>query len=161
MADDKNGAQAAATAESKGKKRRRKKLTKIEAVKRAMAALGAEASRSDIQGYVRQKFGVQTSLHNISKCKGELAKRAARDSGAATKARKATTGAGNGSAVEKAAAQPPAKAPSPARTPQARTTGGGRSAGATIRLEDALLAKKLLDRVGAAPLRTLIDGLAK
>ena len=43
-----------------------------------MAALGEEASRVDIQGYVRQKFGIKIGLDHISNCKGELAKRAAK-----------------------------------------------------------------------------------
>jgi hypothetical protein len=37
-----------------------------------MAALGAGASRADLQGYVRQKFGVKIGLDHISNCKGDL-----------------------------------------------------------------------------------------
>ena len=57
MADKKNGTQAAGPATATETAPKRKKLPKIEAVRRAMAALGKEASRADIQGYVRQKFG--------------------------------------------------------------------------------------------------------
>jgi hypothetical protein len=77
---------------------KRKKLPKVEAVRRAIAALGKEASRADIQGYIRQKFGVKIGLDHISTCKGELAKRAA----------KAATPAGPGSATAKSAAGPAA-----------------------------------------------------
>src|SRR5260370_40826443 len=106
MADKKNGTQgvgpaaANATATADKAERKRKKLTKVEAVRRAMAALGEEASRTDLQGYVRQKFGVKMNLDHISNCKGELAKRAAQ----------AATPAGS-----KAAAANPTAAPATSR----------------------------------------------
>ena len=93
MADKKNGAQGADPATATATKR--KQLPKIETVRRAMAALGKEASRADIQGYVRQKFGIKIGLDHISNCKGDLAKRAA----------KAATPASPGSATAKSAAQ--------------------------------------------------------
>ena len=96
MADKKNGTQGAGPATATETAPKRKKLPKIEAVRRAMAALGKEASRADLQGYVRQKFGVKIGLDHISNCKSELAKKAA----------KATTPAGPGSAATKSAAGP-------------------------------------------------------
>src|SRR4051794_31376909 len=78
MADKKNGTQGARPAAATEPVRKRNKITKVEAVGRAIAALGEEASRGDIQGYVRQKFGVKIGLDHISNCKGELAKRAAK-----------------------------------------------------------------------------------
>src|ERR1022692_2367725 len=78
MADKNNGAQGAGSAAATETGWKRKKLTKVEAVRRAIAALGEEASRGDLQGYVRQKFGVKIGLDHISNCKGELAKRAAK-----------------------------------------------------------------------------------
>jgi hypothetical protein len=164
MADRTNGmqgvAQAAANAPAASKTRRkRKKLTKLEAVRRAMGALGEEASRKDIQGYVRQKFGFKMGLDHISNCKGELAKRAA----------KATTLAGPPAAAAKPAATLASRKPTalesrvaqPAPARRTRTAGGNASSGASIRLEDVLTAKILIDRVGAGPLKTLIDGLAR
>src|SRR5450755_1991739 len=98
MADKKNGAQGAGSATATETGRKRKKITKVEAVGRAMAALGEDASRGDLQGYVRQKFGVKIGLDHISNCKGELAKRAA----------KATKPAGPQAAAAKSAAAPAA-----------------------------------------------------
>ena len=159
MADKKNGAQGAGSAATETG-RKRKQITKVEAVGRAMAALGAEASRGDIQGYVRQKFGVKIGLDHISNCKGELAKRAG----------KAATPAGLQTASAKPAAAPSAsrrptapeaRAAQPATATQTRPVGGNGSSHTSILPEDVLTAKLLIDRVGAGPLKTLIDGLAK
>jgi hypothetical protein len=160
MTDKKNGTQGAGPAAATETAPKRKKLPKVEAVRRAMAALGAGASRADLQEYVRQKFGVTIGLDHISNCKGELAKRAA----------KATTPAGPESAATKSAAGPaaPGKPSAPqsraAQSPLAVLThavGGNGSSRASILLEDVLTAKILIERVGAGPLKRLIDGLAK
>src|SRR5450759_355746 len=98
MTDKKNGTEGAGPAAATETALKRKKLPLIEAVRRATAALGAGASRADLQGYVRQKFGVQISLDQISSSKSELAKKAA----------KAATPAGPGSAATKSAAGPAA-----------------------------------------------------
>ena len=161
MADKKNGTQGAspatATTETAPK---RKKLPKVEAVRRAVAALGAGASRADLQGYVRQKFGVKIGLDHISSCKAALAKQAA----------KATTPAGSQAATTKSATGPAASGkPTPPESPSAqpkpathtRAVGGNGSSRAIILLDDVLTAKILIDRVGAGPLKMLIDGLAK
>jgi hypothetical protein len=160
MADKKNGTQGAGPATATETAPRRKKIPKVEAVRRAMAALGAAASRADLQGYVRQKFGIKIGLDHISNCKGELAKQAA----------KATTPAGPGSAATKSAAGPAAsgkpsapqsRAAQPTPAAPTRAVGGNGSSRAGILLEDVLTAKILIDRVGAGPLKMLIDGLAK
>jgi hypothetical protein len=160
MTDKKNGTQGAGPAAATETAPKRKKLPLIEAVRRATAALGAGASRADLQGYVRQKFGVQISLDHISSCKSELAMKAA----------KAATPAGSGSAAAKLAAGPAAsEKPSAAESRAAQSTpaahtravGGNGSSRASILLEDVLTAKILIDRVGAGPLKMLIDGLAK
>ena len=160
MADTKNGTQGAGPATATETAPKRKKLPKIEAVRRAMAALGKEASRADIQGYVRQKFGIKIGLDHISNCKGELAKRAA----------KAATPAGPGPAATKSAAgQAASGKPNASESPAVQSTAGAPthavsgngSTRASILLEDVLTAKILIDRVGAGPLKTLIDGLAK
>jgi hypothetical protein len=158
MADKKNGTQGPATATETAPKR--KKLPKVEAVRRAIAALGKEAYRVDLQGYVRQKFGVKIGLDHISSCKAALAKQAA----------KATTPAGSQAAATKSAAGPAASGKPTApesraaqSTPAAHThaVGGNGSSHASILLDDVLTAKILIDRVGAGPLKMLIDGLAK
>jgi hypothetical protein len=165
MADTKNGTQgadqAAANAPAASKTRRkRKKLTKVEAVRRAMAAMGKEASRTDLQGYVRQKFGFRMNLNHISKCKTKLASRAVKaatpngSKAAAVKPAAAAVASGKPTAPESRAARS-------APAPRTRPAGGNGSSGASIRLEDVLTAKVLIDRMGAGTLKTLIDGLAK
>jgi hypothetical protein len=160
MADKKNETQGAGPTTATETTPKRKKLPKIEAVRRAMTALGKEASRADIQGYVRQKFGIKIGLDHISNCKGDLAKRAA----------KTTTPVGRGSAAAKPAAGPAAsgktsapesRAAQPTPVTPARAVAGNGSSRASILLEDVLTAKILIDRVGAGPLKILIDGLAK
>jgi hypothetical protein len=160
MTDKKNGTQGAGPATATETAPKRKQIPKVEAVRRAMAALGAGASRTDLLGYVRQKFGGKIGLDHISNCKGELAKRAA----------KTATPAGSEYAAAKAAAgqaasgKPSTPRPRAAQyTPAARThpVGGNGSSRASILLEDVLTAKILMDRVGAGPLKMLIDGLAK
>jgi hypothetical protein len=142
MTDKKNGTQGAGPAAATETAPKRKKLPLIEAVRRATAALGAGASRADIQGYVRQKFGVQIGLDHISSCKSELAKRAA----------KAATSADPGSATTKSAAGPAASGKPSAplsraaqSTPAAHTraVGGNGSTRASILLDDVLTAKIL------------------
>jgi hypothetical protein len=160
MADKKNGTQRAGPATATEAAPKRKKLPKVEAVRRAIAALGTGASRADLQGYVQQKFGIKIGLDHISNCKGELAKRAA----------KAATPAGPGSATAQAAAgqaasgkpnAPQLRAAQSTPATHTRAVGGNGSSRASILLEDVLTAKILIDRVGAGPLKTLIDGLAK
>jgi hypothetical protein len=54
---------------------------------------------------------------------------------------------------------PESRAAQPAT--QTRPARGNGSSRTSILLEDVLTAKILIDRVGAGPLKTLIDGLAK
>jgi hypothetical protein len=158
MADKKNGAQGAGSAATETG-RKRKQITKVEAVGRAMAALGEEASRGDIQGYVRQKFGVKIGLDHISNCKGELAKRAAKTPPGGPQAAAAKPGAATTASRKPTASTLQTAEPAPAA--QMRPIGSNGSSRTSILLEDVLTAKILIDRVGAGPLKTLIDGLAK
>jgi hypothetical protein len=164
MADKQNGAhgagQATASATAAATAEKPKKLPKAEAVRRAITALGEEATRADLQGYILQTFGFKMSLNHISKCKAKLAMRAA----------KATPPAGSQAAATKSAAasaasrKPAAPRSLPAQSAPAwhiRTAGGNGLSAGSISLEDVLTAKILIDRVGAGPLKTLIDGLAK
>jgi hypothetical protein len=161
MADKKNGAQGAGSATATETGRKRKKITKVEAVGRAMAALGEDASRGDLQGYVRQKFGVKIGLDHISNCKGELAKRAAKAPPSAGPKAAAVVQPAAAPAASRKPTAPESRAAQPTRAPQTRTAGGTGSSGAIILLEDVLTAKLLINRVGAGPLKTLIDGLAQ
>jgi hypothetical protein len=51
------------------------KITKVDAVGRALAKLGTQASRPEIQSWVKDHFGYEMSLDHISDCKKNLAKR--------------------------------------------------------------------------------------
>ena len=108
------------------------KVTKTEAVRRAMGELGKDASRPDIQKYVKDKFGYDMSPDHISNCKSDLRKRG----------KKQTT----------------KKKPQAAATAAVATNGKGAKA---IPLADILAVKALVERLGAAPLRTLIDAFSK
>src|SRR4051812_1310619 len=51
-------------------------MSKMEAVKKALAALGKEAKPTVIQGYVKSKFNIEMSTDHISTYKGEIARKA-------------------------------------------------------------------------------------
>jgi hypothetical protein len=117
-----------------------KKVRKLDAVEQAMKALGKDATREQLRGYVKGTFGYDMTVDHVSNCKGDLAKRAKKK----TAAKKA--------AAPKAA---PQKATAPAQLKPAATAGNnGRPR--TVALEDVLALKALVDRVGADGLRQLI-----
>ena len=109
-------------------------ITKKEAVRQALSKLGKDASRPDIQKFVKNNYGLQMTLDHISNCKGELRKEKGHAKPALTK--------------QPAASKPE---PSPAR----------KSASYGISLEDIETVKDLVERVGAGSLRHLIDVLAR
>jgi hypothetical protein len=109
------------------------KITKMEAVRRALAKMGRKAKPSEIQPYVKATFGIEMSTDHISTYKGNIL---------------------NKKRAKKPAA--PAAPAAPDSKPRAP-----RAAGGSILLEDVLTAKALLDRIGAERLHVLIDGLAK
>ncbi len=49
------------------------KITRVEAVKRALDTLGPDANRGDIQTWVKDQFDYEMSLDQISNCKSTLA----------------------------------------------------------------------------------------
>jgi len=114
-------------------------ITKKEAVRQALSKLGKDASRPDIQTFVKNHYGLQMTLDHISNCKGELRKEKGHAKSAMTK--------------QPAASKQEPKKPesSPAR----------KSASPGISLEDIATVKDLVERVGAGSLRHLIDVLAR
>jgi hypothetical protein len=127
-------------------------ISKVDAVGKAMEKLGEDASRPDIQSFVKKAYGLEIGLDHVSNCKLELRARAAKANKAAEP--KATAAAPKAAAV-KPAAQKPA---SP--NPTAAASGNGKASGG-ISLGDVRAAKELLGRVGAAELKGLIDLLSK
>ena len=64
----------AGTAAPRKKKRKRRKISKTEAVRRALATLGADATNADIQKHIRERYKVQMKPTHISSCKSTLLK---------------------------------------------------------------------------------------
>jgi hypothetical protein len=110
-------------------------ITKIEAVKQALSKLGKDASRPDIQKFVKDNYGHQMTLDHISNCKGEIQKKKGHLKGAVTKH----------------VATPKSEPKKPTTRPQAHG----------ISLTDIETVKNLVERVGANSLKKLIDVMAR
>ena len=135
MADKANGA---APKKSNGG------ITKIDAVKRALSKLGKNASRPDIQKFLKDNYRLDITLDHISNCKGELRKKKG--------------------AAKSAVSQQPAKAAvsqQPAAQKQEPKQPASGPKGHAIGLEDIATVKDLVERVGAGSLRKLIDVMAR
>jgi hypothetical protein len=114
------------------------KITKQEAVRRALAHFGREAKPAQMQGWIKQQFGIDMSTDHISTAKGEILRKAAGPK---------KTGLPKAAPVQQAAA--------PTSQPKSTDKAGG------IPLADILAVKDLVRRLGAGPLHTLIDAFAK
>jgi hypothetical protein len=110
-------------------------ITKKEAVRRALSKLGKDASRPDIQKFVKDNYGHQMTLDHISTYKGEIRKEKGHTKTAVTK---------------HAAAQK-----SEPKKPTTRPLAHG------ISLTDIETVKGLVGRVGANSLKKLIDVMAR
>ena len=119
------------------------RLTKNEAVRLAVVELGKEANRVQVQGFVKDRFGIDMGLDHVSTAKA-LALRTLAEKKPATK---------KPASVEPKAVSKPKEQPSPAKT---ATTNGKH-----IHLADIQALKGLVERVGSEALRTLVDLLAK
>ena len=62
------------------------KITKTEAVRRALAELGNDAMPVAIQGWVKDKLGVEMTAGHVSTTKGQLLRDAAKEKAAPTPA---------------------------------------------------------------------------
>jgi hypothetical protein len=56
------------------KRRKRRKISKTEAVRRALDTLGREAANTDIQKFIRDRYKIQMKPTHISSCKSTLLK---------------------------------------------------------------------------------------
>jgi hypothetical protein len=113
-------------------------MTKIEAVRRAVEALGPKAHRSDIQSYIKSNFGVDMEVDRISTVKAEVLRKARQK-----KSRKP--------AAAKAAAAPKEAKP---HTPPAVSK-------ASVQFDDILKLKDLMGRISPDQLRKLIEVMGK
>lgn len=127
-------------------------INKMEAVKRALQALGPDTPRVELQAYIRDNFALQMDLDHISSCKSDiLRKQAGRPKSKGKKKGKASA-----KASPKAATAAPASPPAPVAPPAARAPSGP-----GISLRDIETVKDLVGRVGAGQLRGLIDLLTR
>jgi hypothetical protein len=114
--------------------------TKLEAVQRALAALGQDAKPLALKSHVKKQFGIDISAEVARNYKKLLARRAAGKPAASTPAAQPT--------ADQATARS-------APTLPAAGSGGG------ISLSDIQAVKDLVGRVGADQLRALIDLFGK
>jgi hypothetical protein len=144
MAKKKTSVAGVATKESPAAEaaptRKKKKVTKLEAVRRTLAKMGNEAKPSKMQGYIKKRFGIEMTTDHISTYKGDISRKAAR------------LAAGENAAPGK----PKVRKAAPAKAPTEK--GNGTSA---VMLEDVLKLRDLVERVGPDHLRTLIDVMSK
>jgi hypothetical protein len=108
------------------------KITKTEAVKRSMQKLGKQAMPKAIQADVKARFGLDITPDYAGKVKADLLARAK---------------AGKKPATREQA--PPAEKPAPPAV-------GKNGKAPAVLMDDILKVKDLVERVGAAHLRTLI-----
>jgi hypothetical protein len=122
-------------------------MTKVEAVRQALAELGPDAKPTQIQGHVKQKFNIDMSRDHVSVTKRQILNKAA------GKKKPGKAGAKKLPAQASAARQA-----GPAVPPQATAA---KRASPSIGLDDIEAVKGLLERVGASALHKLIDVMAR
>jgi hypothetical protein len=116
----------------------------MEAVRQAMAKLGLDAGRADIQKYVKTNFGIGMHVDHISTCSAEIRRKRKR------KRAKAAVGKAPATAAAPTVSKTPA-------TPVTRSKIGDSKPAAGINMRDVLAVKDLVDRVGVSNLKTLVD----
>ena len=162
-------------------------ISKMEAVRQAMGQLGFDATRTEIQRFVQERFGIAMNVDVISSYKADVARKAAKAKLVVTKPTAPKP------AAPKPAAEPPVRAvvpvlvaitatkpatPKPAAKPAAKPatkkqatsmpqakpaperTSNGRASGG-VSLTDVQTVKELVNRLGSTDLITLVDVLAK
>jgi hypothetical protein len=115
--------------------------SKMDAVRKALDALGPKARPPEIQAFVKERFGLEMTVGHAKTCKTK----ALGERGGKAKGKKKSAPA---KAPARAAARPAAPAPAPAHA-------------AGVGLSDIEAVKGLVGRVGAEQLRSLIDLLAR
>jgi hypothetical protein len=128
-AEAKNGARAAARTPPEGEK-----ITKKEAVRRALATLGKKAKPTAIKGWIKDNLAIEMTTDHISTAKGELLRKGKKK---------------------------PTPSPAPKVQAAAVTRAVKAANGKGVLLEDILTLKDLVKRIGAEHLRTLIDVMSK
>lgn len=136
--DKKNGSQSTKAPDG---------LTKKGAVRLALKDLGNDAKPLQIKDHIQKRYHLDMDLNHISTCKGEILREAGQAKPAAGKPAPAKT---------LTATKPAGK---PAQGRQTATPRGNGTEG--ISLKDIETIKDLVERVGAASLKRLIDVMAR
>ena len=124
------------------------KISKQEAVRRALAHFGNDAKPMQMQGWIRSEFGIEMGTDHISTAKGDILRKAGVKKKPASKKL--------GPKAQKAG---PKAVPAPQADARVRSVAGPTKSGG-IALDDILSVKALLVRVGPDQLHKLIDALA-
>jgi hypothetical protein len=126
-------------------------ITKQEAVRRALKAMGRAATPSQMQPYIKEKFNIEMSTDHISTSKGIILHPKKKGGKGAKKPATQGAEATAGEAKEGVGRKVVVQHKSAARS--------GKEAG--IPLDDILYVKGLVGRFGPDQLHTLIDAFAK
>ncbi len=126
----------------------RKTISKMEGVRRALAALGHDAMPVDIQSYVKSNFGLDMSTAHVSNYKTDILRK---QSGKASKMMTKPLAA-------KSAVKTVSKAPAAPMT-TFKSTSNSHVSG--IALTDIETVKGLVGRVGGHDLKSLIELFSK
>jgi hypothetical protein len=119
-------------------------MTKMDGVRRALQELGKNATPTVIQPFLMERFGIQMSREGIKGYKNKILTRLAGKKKAQAKGRDA----------EKKVSPRSREKPAPSLAVK-------ESDPKAIRLEDILMVKDLVGRVGLVELRTLVDVLTR
>jgi hypothetical protein len=118
-------------------------ITKQEAVRRALAALGKKATARDIRKYVKETFNLDMTIDHIYTAKSSA------------------LGKGKKKATKRTINKPAAPEPIPDAKPPVLSAPVARQPAGGIRLEDIEAVKGLVGRVGADALKALADLLSR
>lgn len=135
-------------------------VSKMEAVRRAMAKLGNDAGRKEIHDLIKKDFGIVMSIDHVSTYRGDIRRKAAANAKAAAAANQGVPTPAKSAPVKPAvAATARSAAVKPSTASKAATGDGKVSEG--ISLKDIQAAKDLLRRIPVDELKTLLDLLAR
>ncbi len=126
-----------------------KKISKMEAVRRAIAKFGPETKPTEIAIFIKKSFGIELTNDRISNYKSEILRQA----GTKGKATKGKPGPKPMAKPASAPAPTAAMVMAPAASTNGKSTGG-------IGLKDIETVKELISRVGQKQLEGLIGLIA-
>ena len=127
-------------------------ITKMEAVRRALDELGLTAPTAALQGFVKNRFGLDMTAGHVKNAKGKILRKAHLEGKTVGKKPVPQKAAARKVGTKKKTPTKPQAKPSPAPV-----TTGASSKEKGIPLNDILYVKKLVGRFGKGQLHTLVD----